>query len=187
MYDIWHLRGAINTGDTCAHHHCRVFPFPYLNCYYSCCHSHSHSHHHHHHPCHHFSDVKVEYAAVLLVVACKDEKKKAQRIRMSCKAINFFSIFFPHLEIYHCKNLESDSVNKFNNLCYLYQEPSIAFYMELKGQWKFRFTRPVDLQVASFYLVAHQSYSSLEKLASFWIVKRSEERKFVHMFRKELI
>lgn len=121
MYDIWHLRGAINTGDTCARHHCHVFP--YSNCYYySCCHS-------HHHPCHHFSDVKVEYVGVLvlllLVVACKDEEKKAQRIRMSCKAINISSPFlFPILKSTIAR-IYSDSVNTLNNLCYLYQEPSI--------------------------------------------------------------
>lgn len=75
-------------GDTCAPDHCHYCAFPYLNCHYSCCHS-------QHHPCHHFSDVKVEYVVVLLVVACKDEKKKdvqsqVQTIRMSRKAIYIY-------------------------------------------------------------------------------------------------
>jgi hypothetical protein len=27
MYELWNLRGTTNTGDTCAHHHCCVFPY----------------------------------------------------------------------------------------------------------------------------------------------------------------
>ena len=82
---------ATNMGDTCAHDHHHYCAFPYLNCHYSCCHS--HHHHPHPHPCHLLSDVKVEYVAVLLAVACKDKKKMERQspgttIRMSHKAIH---------------------------------------------------------------------------------------------------